>query len=193
MSEGVNRPERTFTRIAVAIVLAALVIGGSIFISSAAASHTVTEIVPSTVLQTTTVVQTVTGTLTGADASSETLHELVFTQNIACPAGTSLAGDFVYPWSVALNGSTTIVNPPNANISTKYPYDFSVSQNSSLGTIVFSVPDGIYDFALFPYSVAVSGPVQTGTVTIDGSNTAVQVYQMITGCGYSVTASNTAG
>ena len=143
---------RDFTRLAMAIVIASVVIGGGIIASSyLGTSHTVTE--------TTTRFLTQTGT--------SQLYQVEFLQESNCPYGS-----WLYPWGVML-GNQTIVQPSNATLPLSYDGSHLTGE-SNYSTIWFSLPNGTYSYTIIPNDPL--GSPQSGNVTVDGSNFVVQVY-----------------
>jgi hypothetical protein len=168
---------RGFGLVALAIIMAGLVVGASIFAASAlGGTHTATV----TVLRTTTSTQTQT-----TPSNPSTLYELTFQQVPECPYG-SLAGVYLAPWSVTLNG-TTITNPPSGVVGGA---GFS-STNSTYSTIVFSVPSGTYSYVVGPSQAYLAGAGQARTVNVYGNDTSVKVDQDLASCGSTVTTTST--
>lgn len=81
------------------------------------------------------------------------------------------------PWAVTLDGRTH-TQPASAVIPPAYYYG---TTNSTLSMIVFSVPDGSYNWRSFPTTVYNDDPT-SGVVHIDGSDITVQVDGYPTGC-----------
>jgi hypothetical protein len=108
------------------------------------------------------------------------LHQLEFVQESNCPYGS-----WVYPWGVTLNGAT-LTQPSNATLPLSYS-NARLTSNSSYSTISFSVPNGVYSYAVVPTGFAGK---QSGNVTVSGSNVEVEVWSFITamGCSSSSTA-----
>ena len=81
--------------------------------------------------------------------------------------GSPSSGDYLAPWSVTLNKSITITNPPDSNLSGCCGFS---SSNATLSTIVFSVPKGTYEYQIAPSYVS-----ESGMITVSGGNNVVQV------------------
>ncbi len=156
---------RDFTRLAIAIVIASVVIGGGIVASSyLGASRTVTETTTSILTQTRT----------------SQLYQVEFLQESNCPYGS-----WLYPWGVMV-GNQTIVQPSNATL----PLSFNgnhLTGESSYSTIWFSLPNGTYSYTTIPDDSL--GSAQSGIVTVDGGDVVVLVYAFVTaeGCSSSTT------
>jgi hypothetical protein len=120
-----------------------------------------------TVTSTTTVLTTTTQTSTSRMApSSIQLHEVTFNESAGCD------GAYANKWSVTL-GNITIKQPSNMTESLLESGDEIFGpEYVMISTIVFTVPDGIYNFTtyapamMFPYS---------GTVNVSGSDVIVQL------------------
>ena len=165
-----NSPSaRNFSRLAVAIIVAGVVIGAGIFASSyLGTSRTVTE--------TTTVTSTFATT-----SGTPQLYQLEFSQESNCPYGS-----WLIPWAVVLNGQT-VVQPSNATLPLS-SNGAHLTGDSNYSTILFSLPNGTYNYTILPDNPL--GSAQSGNVTIDGSGVVVQVYAFITAMGCSSTSSS---
>jgi hypothetical protein len=106
------------------------------------------------------------GTVTTSSALETRLYDVTFHQSGAC---SPLA--YVAPWSVTL-GNETIAEPSNATLPIPGGPYAGGPENQNLSTIVFSVPDGVYQYTLSP-SGAFASPV--GSVTVNGSDVSVEV------------------
>ena len=106
-------------------------------------------------------------------ASSQTLYELTFHQNVLCHYA-SLNGTYIAPWSVTLNG-LTISQPANASLS----YE---SKDNTLSSIVFTLPSGTYQYTINPSNVLAP---TSGAVIVNGNDTVVQIHQELSSCGSS--------
>jgi len=112
-------------------------------------------------------------TVTTTSSSSQTqLYDVTFQQSGACSPSV-----YVAPWSVTLNG-TTKVEPPGGSVSTGGGYSAG-PEPSSVYTIVFTVPDGVYHYVLAP-----QGAFYTfnGNITVNGSNLTVIVDGPVVSC-----------
>ena len=157
---------RDFTRLAIAIVIASVVIGGGIVASSyLGTTHTVTE--------TTTSILTRTGT--------SQLYQVEFLQESNCPYGS-----WLYPWGVMV-GNQTIVQPSNATLPLSYNGSH-LTGGSDYSAIWFSLPNGTYSYTIIPDDPL--GSAQSGIATVDGSNGVVLVYAFITAMGCSSSTSS---
>jgi len=110
------------------------------------------------------------------------LYQLEFVQESNCPYGSWLV-----PWGVMVNHQT-VAQPPNATLSLSYGTT-RLTDNSTYSTILFSLPNGTYNYSILPKDPL--GQEQSGNVTVDGSMVVVQVYAFITsmGCSSSTTIS----
>ncbi len=104
-------------------------------------------------------------TLTTSTAGGSQLYDVAFHQSGAC---SPLA--YVAPWSVTL-GNETIAEPSNATTPISGGY-VAGPEYQSLSTIVFSVPDGVYQYTLSPHG-AFAQPA--GSVTVNGSDVSVEL------------------
>jgi hypothetical protein len=162
-------PAQNFSRLAIAILVAGVVIGAGIFASSyLGTSRTVTE------------TKTVTSTSATAGGTSQ-LYQVEFSQESNCPYGS-----WLFPWAVALNGQT-VVQPSNATLPLSYNGAL-LTGNSNYSTIWFSLPNGTYNYTILPDDPL--GSHQSGNVTVDDAGVTVQVYAFITAMGCSSTSSS---
>jgi hypothetical protein len=93
------------------------------------------------------------------------LFEVTFHQSGAC---SPLA--YVAPWSVTL-GNETVVEPSDAALPISGGF-VAGPEYQNLSTIVFAVPDGVFQYTLAP-SGAFSQPA--GSVTVNGTDVAVEL------------------
>jgi hypothetical protein len=130
--------------------------------------------------------------------SCSQLYQLEFVEDSNCPYGV-----WQLPWAVVLNNSTMVVQPSNAPLSSlTYSSNYSLSSEQQLAgsegnysTISFSLPNGTYDYTILPKDPF--NREQSGSVTINGSDVQVEVWEFVTamGCTTStatVTTSSTA-
>ena len=177
-----GQPTQSFTRVAVAIVVAGVVIGAGIFASSAFSrpkTTTATD-VTTTVLSTAdcTVSSTVTMspcTITTTQTVTETsnVYNLVFRQTTPCPN----IGYFA-PWSVTLSNGQS-VTAEDAN-STQCCGGSTI--NPSI--IALLVPSGNYSYSTTPPNRFTPG---TGTVTVDNQEVVVNLEVFMASCGSTTT------
>jgi hypothetical protein len=106
-----------------------------------------------------------------AVASHQT-YALAFTQDGACSPTAWGA-----PWSVALNGRTTIAAPSNASLPLVNTEIQASPNYANFSVIWFHVPNGVYTYAVAP-----SDFFGNGTVTINGADTIVTVYGPFIDC-----------
>jgi hypothetical protein len=102
-------------------------------------------------------------------------QEVVFSQSGAC--GNQY---FLAPWSVTLSGmgvAETIVEPSNASLPLSETQWTASSGFKSFSNIVFSVPNGVYDYVVKPGFFA-----QAGTITVQGSDVMIQVNEPPISC-----------
>jgi hypothetical protein len=158
---------RNFSRVAIAIVIAAVVI------SAAALSYTSFEA---------TVTKTISSsTYTTVTGGTSRLYQVEFLQESNCRVGPG----WLFPWGLILD-SQTLTQPSNATLPLIYNESHLTSE-SNYSTIWFSLPNGTYGYKIIPDDPL--GSAQSGNVTVDGSNTVVQVYAFITAMGCSSTTS----
>lgn len=93
------------------------------------------------------------------------LYDVTFHQSGACSPLV-----YVAPWSVTL-GNETVAEPSNATLPISGGY-VAGPEYQSLSTIAFSVPDGVYQYALSPQG-AFAQP--KGSVTVNGSDVSVEL------------------
>jgi hypothetical protein len=116
--------------------------------------------------------------------SCSQLYQLEFVQDSNCPYG-----EWRLPWAVVLNNSNIVVQPSNAPLSSlTYPGNYSLSPEQQLAgsegnysTISFSVPNGTYDYTIVPKDPF--NREQSGSVTINGSDVQVEVWEFVTAMG----------
>jgi len=164
---------RSYTFIAIAIVIAGILIAASLFVAVGTPTKTTTITSTATSVSTT----------TQAEGSSR-LYQVEFSQESNCPYGV-----WVVPWAVVLNNQT-IVQPSNATLpllrsTNGTSDDFDINYSA----IWFSLPNGTYSYTIFPKNFY--GQEQSGNVTIDRSDVVVQVSAFITAMGCSSTAATT--
>ncbi len=171
-----SAPNRSFTRLAVAIIIAAVVIAASIlsytsFESTVSLTTTATGTLTSTTTATTTSTMTITSTEILTSVSN--VGDLIFKQITPC----SNIGYFA-PWSVTLsNGQSETAL--NANFS--QPYSGSPNNPS---IIAFLVPNGNYSYSVSPANRFTPG---AGAVTVDNQEVLVTLYVFMASCGSSTT------
>jgi len=95
--------------------------------------------------------------------ASGQVYALAFTQQGAC------SGAWGAPWSVALNGSTTVVEPSNASLPLPNNEAQASPNYQSYSVILFHVSDGVYTYVVSPHFYS------NGTVTMNGADTIVTV------------------
>lgn len=110
---------------------------------------------------------TTTKTLTAASGATGTtrLLELQFVQQPAC------SSFWLAPWEVVLSNLTT-VQPSNATLPLNESHFTAGANDEKYSTITFSVPNGSYNYTVYPQSFL----RQTGIVTIDDSDIVIQVH-----------------
>lgn len=112
------------------------------------------------------------------------LYQLEFVQESNC-----YYGSWLFPWAVVLDNNTVVVQPSNATLPVTYGEGSLLTSDSNYSTIVFSVPNGTYTYAILPKD-PFNGE-QSGNVTVDGTDVQVQVGQFITAMGCSSTTTTT--
>jgi hypothetical protein len=114
---------RNYTRLAVAIVIAIVVVGGAVVVSSyLGASRRVTT------------------------SGTSQPHRLEFVQESNCPYGSWLV-----PWAVVINHQT-VVQPSNATLPLSYGSS-RLTDNSTYSTIWYSLPNGTYNYSILPKNI----------------------------------------
>ena len=102
----------------------------------------------------------------GKTTTLKSVYEVTFQQNPCNPS------DYVSPWAVKL-GNETIVKPSNETVSTSGVVSIkSYPNNNTISTIIFSVPDGVYNYAVIPSDGFTS--TTSGIVKVNGSDLLVQ-------------------
>jgi hypothetical protein len=112
-------------------------------------------------------------TLTTSSGAEARLYDVTFHQSGACSPLT-----YVAPWSVTL-GNETIAEPSNATLPIPGGPYAGGQEDQNLSTIVFSVPDGVYQYSLSP-SEAFASPM--GSVTVNGSDVSIKVDGPLVSC-----------
>jgi hypothetical protein len=160
-----SEPTRNFSRLAVAIIVVGVVIGAGIFASSYLGTST-------------TETTTVTSAFAATSGTSQ-LYRVEFLQESNCAYGSWLV-----PWAVVLDSQTVVVQPSNATLPLSYN-GAPLTGDSNYSTIWFSLPNGTYSYTILPKDPL--GSAQSGYVTVDGSDVAVQVYAFVEAMGCSTT------
>jgi hypothetical protein len=111
------------------------------------------------------------------------LYQLEFVQESNCAYGS-----WLFPWAVVLDNSTVVVQPSNATLPLTYS-GTHLTSDSNYSTIVFSVPNGTYNYTIVPNDPF--NPEQSGNVTVAGSDVQVEVGEYITAMGCSSTTTST--
>jgi hypothetical protein len=112
-------------------------------------------------------------TATTSTAGGTRLYDVTFQQLGDCSPPV-----YVVPWSVTL-GSVTIAQPSNATLPITSEPSNSSQTNQTLSTIVFSVPDGSYQYTVSPKGTFSS---DYGSVTVNGTGVLVTVNAPAIGC-----------
>lgn len=108
---------------------------------------------------------------------SSHIYQLEFVQDSNCPYAS-----YHLPWGVVLDNSTTVVQPSNASLPLASDSQTSVSgSNNNYSTITFSVPNGTYSYTIIPKDPF--NRIQSGNVTVDGSDIQVEVWEFVTAMG----------
>jgi len=121
---------------------------------------------------------------TVAQTSKQTtsqLYQLEFVQESNC-----YYGSWLFPWAVVLDNSTVVVQPSNATLPLTYS-GTHLTYDSNYSTIVFSLPNGTYNYTIVPNDPF--NPEQSGNVTVAGSDVQVEVGEYITAMGCTTTTS----
>ena len=94
-------------------------------------------------------------------------YEIIFNETGYCgPPSTYPA-----PWAVSLDNSTVLVQPPSAALPLQQGTIGYSPANKNYSMIIFSVPDGTYNYIVQPSSIF----RQSTSVVVNGSNVIVQV------------------
>ena len=116
-----------------------------------------------------------------SEQTTSQLYQLEFVQESNC-----YYGSWHYPWAVALDNTTIVVQPSNATLPLAYDEATGVPYSDiNYSTIVFSVPNGTYSYSVLPKDPF--NPEESGNVTVDGSGVQVMIGQFITAMGCSST------
>jgi hypothetical protein len=82
------------------------------------------------------------------------------------------------PWSVTI-GNVTKVQPPGTSLPLTNSTLMDTTNNLNLTVLVFSLPDGRYNFTVNPTSFSLAGPdyflPDSGVVDVNGTNVLIQV------------------
>jgi len=161
-----TQPPRTYPRLAIAIVVAALIIGSVVYVTISSGTKTTTVTTTVTTTQPTTLTTTVTST--SAIGSEGRVYRLTFQQTGGCgpPPG------FLAPWSVTLGNNETGVEPPNASLPISNVNFRLFPQLANYSSIVFSVPDGTYSYVIAPASFLYP---RAGNVTVSGADVTITI------------------
>jgi hypothetical protein len=132
-------------------------------------------------VSTTSLTQTTTQTITLSTSSKGStsppeLYELGFNQTPVCNLPR-----MIIPWYVTLGNKTTIVEPPGDNLSECCTL---TSYNRSYTPIIFSLPNGVYNFSVFPNELY----PRNGTIMIDGKDENIELTISIASCGSATTS-----
>jgi len=121
---------------------------------------------------------------TARSTLSSHLYQVEFIQESDCPYGS-----WLIPWGVVISYQM-VVQPSNATLPLSYATS-RLTSNSTYATILFSLPNGTYNYSILPNDPL--GTEQSGNVTVDGGKVAVQVYAFVTsmGCSSSTTEAQT--
>ena len=98
-----------------------------------------------------------------SDQSSQQMYALAFTQQGFC-------GAYGAPWSVALNGHTTVVEPSNATLPLSNTQMAGLPSYKNFSVIWFHVSNGVYTYVVAPTDF-----FHNGTVTVNSANTIITV------------------
>jgi len=100
------------------------------------------------------------------------LYELRFNESNPCDHPL-----FITPWSVSLLDKTSIIEPPNSNLSGN---GVQATPDSNHSSIIFSVPNGSYVFSTNPRNAFFP---QNGNVSVRGKDTTVMLQEQFASCG----------
>jgi len=179
-----TQPSRSYTGLAIAVLVTALVTGSLAYLSVSPADKTTTRVV--TVSGTTsfnTSANAIVSTTAGNTGSR--VYEVAFQQISYC-------GRFnIIPWAVTLNGLTE-VEPSNQSLPLPTNTFSTIVPDQNLTRITFSVPAGTYSYAVSGGTP--NGPggelyPGSGTVEVSGTDTIVNVQVSL---GFTCTSSTAA-
>ncbi|HXW95515.1 MAG TPA: hypothetical protein VEJ19_07405 [Nitrososphaerales archaeon] len=97
------------------------------------------------------------------DQSSQQMYALAFSQQGFC-------GAYGAPWSVAINGHSTVVEPSNATLPLSNTQMAGLPSYKNFSVIWFHVTNGVYTYVVAPTDF-----FHNGTVTVNSANTIVTV------------------
>ena len=124
-----TQPPRSYTPLAIAIVVAALIMGSVAYFTISPTSKTVTTVVAPS------------GTAASANSTGVRVYDVTFQQVRYC-------GQFnIIPWAVTLNGLTE-VEPSNQSLPLPTDTFSTIVPNQNLTRIIFSVPPGTYNYTV---------------------------------------------
>jgi hypothetical protein len=140
----------------------ALIVGSALGSALFSTRTTTTE------LSTESLTTTVSTIVTVTTVSQSRLFELRFVQQGACSAPQA----FLAPWAVTLGNKTTIAEPSNATLPISESSFEAATLFQNHSTIVFSVPDGVYTYTVYPHTFLGQ---QGNSVIVNGSDATVNV------------------
>jgi hypothetical protein len=176
------QPPRSYTKLAMAVIVAALIIGSVVYLTTSTNSKTKTLTLTFTTTSATSLTTTLTTTVTASCDSSPSVHCVVFQQLGAC--NPEFWG---VPWSVTIGG-TTEVQPPSAQ-PPGADSGLAGTMDGNLTVIVFSLPDGVYNFTVRPSNEYFTP--SSGVVSVNGADVLVQIAYTGTSCTAIATSSTT--
>ncbi len=146
-----EQPPRSYTRVAAAIIIAAVFVSAAIFAASARTT-TITKTMPET------------STSTATPSAGVRLYEVTFRQSGDCTPTAYAA-----PWSVTL-GSWPVAEPSNATLPINTNTGSAGPAYSNSSVLVFSVPNGQYQ-----YHIAVGWDFgnPSGVIDVNGADVTV--------------------
>jgi hypothetical protein len=153
------QPLRSYTGVAIAIIVAALIVGSVAYLTVSATNKTITK------------VETTTVTSTPTNSTGVRAYAVTFQQVREC-------GQYnIMPWAVTLNGLTQ-VQPSNQTLPLPTNYFSTIVSNQNLTRITFSVPSGTYSYTVTGGTP--NGPggelyPGSGTIHVNGSDVLVNV------------------
>ena len=159
-------PVRNYTRLAIAIITAALIIGFISYLTVSPTNKTITK------------VETTTVTSTPTNSTGVRAYAVTFQQVREC-------GQYnIIPWAVTLDGLTQ-VQPSNQTLPLPTNYFSTIVPNQNLTRITFSVSPGTYSYTVSggtPNGLGGELYPGSGTIHVNGSDVLVnvEVYLSIT-------------
>jgi hypothetical protein len=152
-----NQPSRSYLAVASAIIIAGVLVSASLLVVFGGGKTTTVFVSPTS----------------SASHTATQVYKVTFNQTGQCPPPRL----YYAPWYVTL-GSETQIEPPNATLPLSTLSGTAASYYQRYSTILFSVPDGTYEYTL---QVVGSSPF-VGTVAVNGSDVTISVLGQAVAC-----------